>query len=135
MKEKEYFYVVPNGTGLVEEENYYAISIDEINSLATFILTLVPSPAITLSFGYEESAFKYFSKNEHHLSECYKRMTSSFEGRRMLCTVIGLLLCERKFRNFGLSEKDLKGYSELIKMYQHDLNNSKILIEGKTQLK
>ena len=109
----------------INDDKY--MSIDDINYLVSFALTLEPLPEVTDAFGYAAALEEYYAQNEDKYSEDYKQLISTIDGKTFLCTAIQLALLEKKFKSSGIDERSLQVYEKYIEQYQKllEYNHSK----------
>ena len=115
---EEYFYVIPEHIleTVNDTKNIYQISVNHINSLVAFALTLEPLPEITEAAGYLAALDEYYSNNSNEFSECYKQIISSHEGRNFLNTITNLQLLKQN--NPDLNENSDLAFNKYIEEYQ-----------------
>ena len=128
---KEYFYVKPDDSfpNKLPEDLIYKISIDDINSLALFAITLEPEPEITESLGHAKALYTYFQNHDNinNFSNCYKKIISNSWGNQFLCTTISLFLLEKELRINGIKEDLINQYNNIVIDYQKQIEFNKEL--------
>ena len=127
---KEYFYVVPEEILGTEDDvkNVYQISVNDINSLAAFALTLEPLPEITEADGYLAALHDFYSSNNNEFSECYRQIVSSHEGRNFLSTITNLQLLKQK--NSELNGNNSLAFNKYVEEYQKQLALNQAMINA-----
>ena len=129
MKMPRYFYSVTSHSLPIDSsvDKFYEISIDDINYFALFSTTLNPSSEITEFAGYAAALEDYYFQNKDKYSETYTHLTSSGDGKRILCTSIQLVLLEKEFRNYGINGNSLKLYEKYINDYQRQIEHNQLI--------
>ncbi|MBE6149337.1 MAG: hypothetical protein E7170_01270 [Firmicutes bacterium] len=120
--EKKYFYIKSDEYD--KNSTLYKMDLNDINSLASFAITLEPMPEVRECYGYFAALIEFFKKNKNNLSNHFSVLDSSSDSKRFFCTMIDLLLFEKKFRNIGLNDKNIEAYNNCIQKYQHQLKEN-----------
>jgi len=133
--DKKYYYV--KGDSYSGDDVLYKLDINDINSLASFAITLDPFPEVRESDAYLVALMDFFKKNKNNLFNHFKILDSSIDSKSFFCTMIDLVLFEKRFRNGGLSEKSLSAYNNCIQKYQNQLkeNERKYMQQEKNVIK
>ena len=119
----KYFYVKPDDTfpPKLPDDLIYEININDINALALFSTTLAPEPDITEAFGHAAALYTYYSQNNDEFKDCYLKLISNSSGKEILCRTIELCLCEKSFREGGISEEMIGKSKSSIEKYKKQL--------------
>lgn len=117
---------------LGEDERIYCINLNVINRFAYDALKLEPEEEATIELGYISALLKYYENENGKNFKNLNILLSTQYGRDFFLVVLRLSTLEKSFRTFGLDDKFLHEYKNLIEEYQKMINNNEALIHMAT---